>query len=344
MDDLPLQEIAAFGQDGGRGNLLGIQPFMRSLDYASEAAFYERLSGYFQIAAERGWINPRTVVVLPEYLGTWLVAAGESSNAIASPAIAQAMRSLVLRHPLPFLGGFLRANEKNRANASLFRLKANSMARIYTTAFSRLAKEYAATIVAGSILLPEPRVADGKVLAGSGPLYNTSFVFRPDGLADSKIARKCYPTADELDFVTPAQAADLPVFDTPAGRLGVLVCADSWFADAYQALKSQNADLLAVPSASAPASCWNAPWKGYSGWPEPPEIDRADIQAVTERQAWEKYALSWRIAGSGASAGVNVFLYGDLWDLDFGGGRWRVVRGELNIEGEAGPAIVNLWL
>ena len=162
MDDLRLQEIAAYGQDAGRGNLLGIQPFMRRADYASEAAFYARLNDYFHLAAERGWLNPRALVVLPEYLGTWLVAAGESPSATASTTIQQAMRSLVLAHLPSFAGQMLRAKEKNRVNASLFRLKAAGMANIYTTVFSRLAKEYQTTLVAGSILLPNPRVVDGR--------------------------------------------------------------------------------------------------------------------------------------------------------------------------------------
>jgi predicted amidohydrolase len=344
MDDLNLQEIAAYGQDTGKGNLLGIQPFMRRLDYASETSFHTRLTSYFRLAADRGWINARTVVVLPEYLGTWLVAAGESAAAISAPTIEQAMRSLVLGHLPSFAGQMLRAKEKNRVNASLFRLKAPEMARIYSAVFSSLAKEYQTTIVAGSILLPNPQVIDGQVVPGKGNLYNTSFVFHPDGRADQRIARKSFPTADERPFVDAAPVNDLPVFETPAGRLGVLVCADSWFPEAYQCLRSQNVDLLAVPSASSPAAVWDKPWKGYSGWPETPDIDRADILSLTERQAWEKYAIAGRIASAGAKAGINVFLFGDLWDLDFGGGRWRVVCGEMNIEGSDGPALVNLWL
>ncbi len=342
MDDY--LEIAAYGQDTGRGNLLGIQPFVTGRDYASEAAFFEKIDSYFQVAAGRGWINPRTVVVLPEYLGTWLVAAGESPAVITSADINQAMRGLMLRHLPAFAGQVLRAKEKNRVNASLFRLKAASMAQIYQTVFSHLAKAYDATIVAGSILLPEPKVSDGCVTAGQGSLYNASFLFHPDGRADPNIARKSFPTSDELPFVATAPIADLPVFDTPAGRLGVLVCADSWFTEAYQTLKAQNVELLVVPSASFPGEVWNQPWHGYSGWPEPPEVDKADILAITERQAWEKYAISMRIASAGARAGMNVFLYGKIWDLDFGGGRWRLICGEMNVEGSEGPAMINLWL
>lgn len=344
MDILRLQEIAAFGEDSGNRNLLGMQPYMERRDYASEDAFYAKISAYFRAAAERGWITPRTIVVLPEYLGTWLVVAGEADAVYTAPTIARAMRELVARRLPAFLAQLLRSNEKNRVEASLFRLKAERMASIYNNVFSQLAKEYRATVAAGSILLPEPRVVDGKATAGTGSLYNAALVFHPDGRADSGIARKCFPTADEVSFVASAPVSELPVFDTPAGRLGLLVCADSWFAEPYQRLKDQQVELLAVPSASSPAAGWDQPWKGYSGWPEPPEVERADIHTLTERQAWGKYAMAGRAASAGVKAGINVFLYGDLWDLDFGGGRWRIVRGEMNIEGEAGPAIINLWL
>jgi predicted amidohydrolase len=48
--------------------------------------------------------------------------------------------------------------------------------------------------------------------------------------------------------VDPAPLEQLPVYETRAGRLGVLVCADSWYPAPYQYLKEQGVELLAVPS------------------------------------------------------------------------------------------------
>src|SRR5512133_2042467 len=207
-------EALSQGEDTGRGNLLGIQPFMHAADYSCEDAFYARLDGYFAHAAQKGWIGECTLVALPEYLGTWLALAGESSAAFRAPTIRQAMLPVVLRRLGPFLTSLPRAREKNRVNASLFRLKAGRMAQIYQSVFSRLAQRYHVTIAAGSILLPNPQVVDGQVTAGEGPLYNTSFLFHPDGRADPHFARKIYPTADEHDFVSAAPLEDLPVFET----------------------------------------------------------------------------------------------------------------------------------
>ncbi len=123
------------------------------------------------------------------------------------------------------------------------------------------------------------------------------------------------------------------------------MCADSWFPEPYRRFKKQGVDLLVVPSAANHGSIWNEPWQGYSGWPMPEDVDFKDIGRLTEREAWGKYALAGRFASSRAKAGLNIFLYGDLWDLEFNGGLWRLVQADLNIEGHCrGAALINLWL
>jgi N-carbamoylputrescine amidase len=44
---------------------------------------------------------------------------------------------------------------------------------------------------------------------------------------------------------------DLPVFDTPLGRIGVLICYDAWFPETARTLALRGADLICVP-ANAP--------------------------------------------------------------------------------------------
>jgi predicted amidohydrolase len=44
---------------------------------------------------------------------------------------------------------------------------------------------------------------------------------------------------------------DLPVFDTPLGRIGVLICYDAWFPETARTLALRGADLLCIP-ANAP--------------------------------------------------------------------------------------------
>ncbi len=334
-----------YGSDAGRGNLLGVQPFMTAADYVSQAAFRAKLDSYMGAAAKKGWLNARTIVVWPEHLGTWLVSADERAAVSTAPDIQAALRALLFRHTLPFIRGFLTAHEKDKTAASLFRLKAGQMTEIYNSVFSQLAKKYAVTIVAGSILLPAPHVLNGVVSPGSGPLYNVSAVYRPDGAAEPTLVRKTVPTTGELPFVMPAPVSELPIFDTPAGRLGVLICADSWYTAPYERLKNQAAELIAVPSCITEQGMWNMPWKGYDGAAAPADVELHDIGTITEGQAWRKYALAPRMLQGGVRYGINVFLRGSLWDLGMDGNSMLAVDGSLRAEASRGEsAILNLWL
>ncbi len=343
--DLCLEDVIAYGDDRGRGNLLGVQPFMFPADYASEERFLLKLDGYLEAARREGWLNERTIVVFPEYLGTWLVVAGEKEQIYRARSIAGAMRVVVLSNLFSLLPGLWSAQAADRLRYALFRMKAARMAAIYHRVFSRLAARYAVTIVAGSIVLPSPQVRDGRLSAGEGPLYNVSAVYRPDGTAHASLARKAFPTAEELPFIARAPVEELPVFDTPAGRLGVLVCADSWYPAPYEVLRAKGVELITVPSYLSPDGIWQRPWKGYSGAAAPDDVDVADVGRLTEGEAWLKYALAGRIGRSGARYGINVFLRGRLWDLG-ADGHTIMVSGSTVTEAKhvTGAALVNLWL
>jgi predicted amidohydrolase len=345
MSDLHLTDVIEHGVDSNRGNLLGMQPFVHAADYASEDTLNARLSHYTEIAAQKGWLNPRTIVVWPEHLGTWLAAAGEWPAVYSANSISRAMLLLAARHVLRFARQVVAAREKDRIAASLFRLKAPDMARRYQAVFSGLARRYSVTMVAGSILLPSPQVKDGQVTAGAGPIQNVSAVFGPDGLAFANLVRKVVPITTEQPFVAPAPVEQLPAFDTPAGRLGVLICADSWYPTPYQQLKTQGVELIAVPSSITTLGLWDKPWAGYNGAAAPPDVDPADVGCLTEGQAWRKYALAGRIGSSGATRGINVFLHSALWDISGDCGQALGVSGSQVIESSgAGAAILNLWL
>ena len=344
MTDLHIEEYNEYGQDTGQGNLLGIQPYMVPADYASEETLYARLDGCMQSASQRGWLNERTIAVFPEYLGTWLVAAGESPEVYRAASMSAAMRALVLKHPLAFARNYLSAREPDRLKASLFHLKAGVMGRAYQAVFSGLAAQYRVTIVAGSILLPAPQVIDGRVVAGQGPLQNISAVYRPNGQAYPALARKIFPTSEELKFLAPASLAELPVFDTPAGRMGVLVCADAWYPAPYARFKAAGVELIAVPIFGI-ATIWNATWEGYNGAPAPADVDLADVGRITEGQANWKYALAGRFCQSDARYGINVCARGAIWDLGGNDCPAFMVSREKAIEtGRGKPAMNNLWL
>ena len=347
LDNLSIPNIHQLGNDQGRGNLVGIEPYMVPQDYESRELFFNKLNGYLLAAQREKWLNEKTIVVFPEYVGSWLVLAGEGEKIIQVDTFDAAERTMVLRNPLRFLAHWLASREKGKAEAAFFRMKSQQMVEIYQEVFSQLAREYCVTIVAGSIVLPPLHISNQRLSLTKGPLYNTSVVFQPDGRPYARSISKAFPTAEELPFIASAPVSDIPSFETPAGRLGVLVCADSWYPQAYVPLKTQGVDLLAVPSFGAFAQCtWNQAWLGYDGWPAPADVDLKDLQKLTEGQAWNKYALAGRIRSSGATYGMNVFLRGKLWDRDAGGWPATLVTGdEVFVEEQTQKAaVLSLWL
>ncbi|OGQ18613.1 MAG: hypothetical protein A2138_14575 [Deltaproteobacteria bacterium RBG_16_71_12] len=335
---------ASFGRDQGRGNLLGVQVWLTPRDYADRARLRARLDGWLDLARRQGLVDERTVVVFPEYAGAWLVAEGEGPDVIDAPDIAAAMTALALAHLPDFAAARLGAPAEDADAYAAFAIKAERMAEAITEVFGGLARDHGVTVVSGSALLPAPEVKDGAIAVTPGaPLQNVAFVFAPGGELHGDVVRKAFPIESELPFVEPADPAVLPVFDTPAGRLGVLICADSWYPASYRALEEQGAELLAVPVFATGA--WRGPWKGYNGADEPGDVDLADIETITEDQAWMKYSAPGRAPRAALMKALTVTLRGHYWDLH-AEGQPLVVNGparERAPEADA-PLLVSLWL
>ena len=101
--DLRLLDVKSFGEDSGRGNLVGIQPYMLASDYASEERFRRKIDGYLATAHRREYFGAKTIVVLPEYLGTWLVVAGEKQSVYRAGSIDRAVKLMVASDLVAFL-------------------------------------------------------------------------------------------------------------------------------------------------------------------------------------------------------------------------------------------------
>ncbi|WP_369819479.1 nitrilase family protein [Acidovorax sp. Root217] len=76
-------------------------------------------------------------------------------------------------------------------------------------------------------------------------LYNAAVVVGPGGWLGTY--RKLHLWGDEHLFF---EAGDkgLPLFHTPWGRLGVVICYDGWFPEVYRLLAMQGADVVAMPT------------------------------------------------------------------------------------------------
>ncbi|EQA70991.1 hydrolase, carbon-nitrogen family [Leptospira noguchii serovar Panama str. CZ214] len=343
--DSKLKRVESFGKDLKKGNLLGIQPWMDPIDYSNEINFSKKIQSYLEEANKKGYINSKTIVVFPEYLGTWLVIAGEKTSVIESDKLEDSMRTLILSNPVSFIHNFLKAQGKDKIRDALFRMKAEKMLSIYSNTFSDMAKKWGITIVAGSILLPEPHILEGKIQIRNGALKNGSYVFLPDGRVAENSPEKIYPIEDEKSFVEASTLKNLKIIQSPAGRVGVLVCADSWYPEVYKIFKKQNVNFIVVPSYVAPDGAMSEVWKGYNGSKNPTDIRLEDVHRISEGEAWLKYALAGRIFKSGATHGMNVFLRGSLWDLGSDGEVILVYRSMVRTFPKIyGASIVNLWL
>jgi len=311
-------------------NIVGIQPFMLVEDYLSADAFESKMDGYLGRAQAAGYLHDQTVVLLPEYLGSWLLLSGEKNILAGQETMASAMPWMIISNPFQFISAWWYVDkEKDRPTAALFRMKAKEMARSYYQTFKHLSVHYHTTIVAGSILLPGPAVSgDSIVIDESLPLYNTSFVFMPDGRVSGSFVRKVFPTNEELPFIAPASPSELPVFDLPIGRTAVLVCADSWYPAVYEEAKRKKADIILVPSYCLGNGSMDKPWLGYSGSDTPDDVTLTDIGKISEGQAWSRYALEGRLHRSGATIAANVFMRGNFWDQGSDGQSVFVLHGE----------------
>lgn len=324
-------------------NIVAIQPYMLTSDYLTEERFYNKLNLYFDAARQQGYFNERTVVLLPEYLAAWLVIVNEKQSVATAASIDEAMRIIILSNPVSFMIQYLRSGlGHNRTASAIFKMKAAVMAEVYSTVFSQLAKKYQVTIVGGSILLPGPSVRERTIVTDlSASLYNITCIFHPDGSIDSQVVKKAFPIQAELPLIQACPVKDIPVFDLPAGKTAVLICADSWYPESYKQADSLKAEIVLVNSYATGNNTMTGLWKGYDGSAMPSDVDPRDVGSLTELEAWKKYALPGRLSSTGAHIGVTVFLRGQLWDLGADGTLFLLQDNQLLETGQSEKA--GIW-
>ena len=350
-----------YGRDVGHGNILGVQPAMDTADYRSKSTFFAKLDLYLAIAKRKGWTTSQTVVVFPEVIGFYLVAAGEAQDVYKAKSLEVAAAMMLRTHESELStldAGPMPDDPILRARRMLLVYKSSSMAEIYQQSFSELARRYDVTIVAGTIFLPSPAVMSGKIVCDSrGPLNNISAVFRPDGTIFPQLVHKAFPPREEVQKlgIQRGDVESLPVFPTPAGRIGVAICADSWFPRAYEVLDRQGAAMILTPSQYGDTAYMSQPWHGYSlspGLKTPADVDLSDVEKLKEGEAWIKYAMPGRMGQtvrnkSKARYGMTVFSRGRFWEESSEGGDPFIIRnGKLvsRPSPSGAPAIISLWL
>ena len=102
-----------------------------------------------------------------------------------------------------------------------------------TQAWSKAAEEFGLTIVAGIA----ERVGT--------KLYNSAAIIGPEGYIGT--FRKVHLWNEENLFFEPGNLG-FPVFATPIGRIGAMICYDGWFPEGHRLLALQGADLICIPT------------------------------------------------------------------------------------------------
>lgn len=118
-----------------------------------------------------------------------------------------------------------------------------------TEAFGEVAQQYGCYIVVG---MPEINLA-------TGIYYNSAVLVGPDGLVGDY--RKTHSFISEPKWAKDGDLG-LPVWETPYGRLGMLICADADFVEPARVLALAGAEILCFPTnwlgEKAPTPAWIA--------------------------------------------------------------------------------------
>jgi beta-ureidopropionase len=87
---------------------------------------------------------------------------------------------------------------------------------------------------------------DGRMLPGRLPDGSPVSVYRKHAVSAYRWGEQ---VNDEKFYFRPGSG--LPVFDTPLGRIGVLICLDRWFPEAWRVLALRGAEVVCVVNASS---------------------------------------------------------------------------------------------
>ncbi len=140
-----------------------------------------------------------------------------------------------------------------------------------------LATEFQVTLVLG--------VAERVESPGAPPtFYNTVLLIDPEGIYGTY--RKLHLTASDRLWATPGDRG-LPIFDIPAGRIGLATGYDVLFPETLRVLAGQGADLVCAPT------CLNFP--AVTGLP-PSRIRFTNSVAPNEYDPL--HSLIWRVRAS----------------------------------------------
>lgn len=318
----PLQESNSYlsvveevnPSDSLSNNILAIQPYMEVSDYFNQDIYKSKIRQYLVAASTKDFIDKNTLIIYPENVGTWLVLVGEKHSISEMKSLKKVMSTLALSNAFDFFLGFLKTGDEiNTESSAIFRMKAKAMLEAYYMTFSEISEETGAYIIAGSIVLPAPSVVDGKIYVElNGPLYNASFLFGPDGNVIGEPILKPFPDSTiDVDSEKPRKPQ---VFELPFGKTSVAICKDSWHSQSYTNISGLSSGTVLVSS-----FCTGEHFAPSNEIEAAMESNSKNTDNLVKLESEKKHYLSSSTRNIKSNVAFNVFLHGDLWDLDLTG-------------------------
>ncbi|MCC5815039.1 MAG: hypothetical protein JJT78_09805 [Leptospira sp.] len=322
------------GENRNYGNLVAMQPYFLNLDFYSEENFKSSIEAVLIKAKEKKAMDRKTLIVFPEHTGTGLVLLGEKRPAFFSETWKESLKFLKLYYKSEVfknLDDYQSDSNDEVTIAEIIQSKRELIASAYHETFSSLAKKYSVSIIAGSILLPNPTIKNGKLISQEGDIYHVSVAYLSSGKAIEPLVRKVHLTDWEKEFVKPGDIKQDFIVKVPAWTVGNLIGEDSLNESIYKSIGSKNMDGIVAPSSSFVEPNWK----------------ELGIQAneIPTNDLWIENGISKYISNTKGKDNLQAFWKGDLWNLEPKGETFTN-RSSNNLQrsGDSkGPKVMNLY-
>jgi len=329
--------IQTNGADRKYGNIISMQAYLHAGDFSKEEWWAERIEELLKTGKDANIYDRKTIIIFPEHIGTGLVFLGQKERVFNQPNWKSAFDAFASLHEseiLPHLEFSKKAQPKWEA---AFRYRAQTMADTYQLTFARLAKQYSVPILAGSIILPAPKIVAGKLTVDpKGPLYNVSVSFSADGRVMDPLVRKTILTEDEELILEPGDSTQDRTWVVPGWKVAIFLGHEVFNSALYERLRGKPLDGLVSPAFSFPKMNVEK-MKTYINDPE--------IGNLSENEIWIKHGLSKHIKITRAVESVQVFLHGKFFEQETSGKTFNI-RDFVNKDeasSESQPRILNLY-
>ncbi len=321
---------ASFGENRGRGSIVGIQPSFETWMFRTEVDFTTALYQTLHTARNQGFLRENTVVVFPELTALQLLMVEEFPWVTLSRTWTEAMRTCQLDEKVwRLVPAFLDSKAEGWERALFKQVakdKLERAAEVWVQAFSAAAQEFGVSIFAGTMPLPRNTGVDGGLVLPAGwrapfDLVMTGILLRPDGTLDPTLARKQKPSGFETKMLWAKESDAAPaLFDTQLGKVAVILGTDSRQPGAYKLI--HGADVILAPSQEL---------------------------AGESRAAWREEGVNSWIHQTTASAGITLFNASHLYERRLIGQPmiWKEGQSWFLSEEKAGQSetfIFSLWL